>query len=86
MTKARERRKAMPRDVTVGDVARLFRQNHSFVLTTHSKPYADGLGSELALHRFLRRIGKISHIVIYAIPLHLFLTMCMIALAFSQYF
>lgn len=53
----------MPRDVTMGDVARLIRQNRRFVLTTHSKPDADGLGSELALHRFLRRIGKISHIV-----------------------
>jgi phosphoesterase RecJ-like protein len=63
MTKTRKRRKAMPRDVTVGDVARLFRRNRRFVLTTHSKPDADGLGSELALHRFLRRIGKISHIV-----------------------
>ncbi len=53
----------MPRDVTVRDVARLFRQKHRFVFTTHSKPDADGLGSELALHRFLRRIGKTSHIV-----------------------
>jgi phosphoesterase RecJ-like protein len=32
--------------------------NKKFVLTTHVNPDADGLGSELALNRFLKKLGK----------------------------
>ncbi|HEY9165281.1 MAG TPA: bifunctional oligoribonuclease/PAP phosphatase NrnA [Candidatus Kryptonia bacterium] len=37
--------------------------NKKFVLTTHVNPDADGLGSELALNRFLLKLGKESIIL-----------------------
>ncbi len=37
--------------------------NRKFVLTTHVNPDGDGLGSELALNRFLHKIGKQSAIL-----------------------
>ncbi len=37
---------------------RLVRENQKFVLTTHVNPDGDGLGSELALHRFLTKLKK----------------------------
>lgn len=37
---------------------RLVRDYHSFVLTSHVNPDGDALGSELALARSLRRLGK----------------------------
>ncbi len=37
--------------------------NKKFVLTTHVNPDADGLGSELALNRFLKKLGKESVIL-----------------------
>lgn len=40
--------------------------NKKFVLTTHVNPDGDGLGSELALNRFLGKIGKQSAILNYS--------------------
>ncbi len=42
---------------------RIVDTNKKFVLTTHVNPDGDGLGSELALNRFLRKIGKQSVIL-----------------------
>ncbi|MBI3587179.1 MAG: bifunctional oligoribonuclease/PAP phosphatase NrnA, partial [Ignavibacteriales bacterium] len=38
-------------------------RSQRFVLTTHVNPDADGLGSELALARYLQRKGKDVHIL-----------------------
>jgi phosphoesterase RecJ-like protein len=38
-------------------------ENKKFVLTTHVNPDADGLGSELALNRYLKKLGKDSIIL-----------------------
>ncbi|MBI4548547.1 MAG: bifunctional oligoribonuclease/PAP phosphatase NrnA [Ignavibacteriae bacterium] len=38
-------------------------QNQNYVLTTHVNPDGDALGSELALARFLRKLGKITTIL-----------------------
>jgi len=40
------------------DVIRLVNENHRFVLTTHTNPDPDALGSELALDEYLRSLGK----------------------------
>jgi len=49
------------------EIADIFRMlvddNTKFVLTTHVNPDADGLGSELALNRFLNKIRKTSIIL-----------------------
>jgi len=39
-------------------IHRIIKQHGSFVLTTHVNPDGDGLGSELALARLLRKLGK----------------------------
>jgi phosphoesterase RecJ-like protein len=48
--------------LTIKEIADIFRtlvdNNTKFVLTTHVNPDADGLGSELALNRFLSKIKK----------------------------
>lgn len=53
--------------LSVKEIANVFRMliddNTKFVLTTHVNPDADGLGSELALNRFLNKIGKNSEIL-----------------------
>lgn len=43
---------------TIDAVKTVILQHHRFVLTTHVNPDGDGLGSELALARFLRKLGK----------------------------
>ncbi len=44
----------------------------AFVLTTHQNPDADGIGSELALYRLLKKLGKEVHILnISPTPAHL---------------
>jgi phosphoesterase RecJ-like protein len=43
---------------TVEQIARSLEAHTTFVLTTHVNPDGDGLGSELALARFLRKQGK----------------------------
>lgn len=40
------------------DVAEKIKQHNRFVLTTHVHPDGDGLGSELALAVFLKKLGK----------------------------
>lgn len=45
-------------------VVEFVRQNDRFLLATHIRPDADGLGSQLALHDALTRIGKSSRVVI----------------------
>ncbi|HUI29991.1 MAG TPA: bifunctional oligoribonuclease/PAP phosphatase NrnA [Candidatus Acidoferrales bacterium] len=53
--------------LAVKEIANIFRMlvddNVKFVLTTHVNPDADGLGSELALHRFLKKLRKSSAIL-----------------------
>jgi Exopolyphosphatase-related proteins len=52
------------------DFNKYFRQivetNNSFVLTTHVNPDADGLGCELAVNRFLKKLSKQSVILNYS--------------------
>lgn len=45
-------------DSRLKKVAALIRDREKFVLTTHVNPDGDGLGSELALARALRQLGK----------------------------
>jgi len=40
------------------DVLTLVEENERFLITTHISPDGDGLGSELALARFLQKLGK----------------------------
>jgi len=42
--------------------ARLIRDNKTFLVTTHALPDGDGLGSAAALHLYLEKIGKKSHL------------------------
>lgn len=53
--------------LSIKEIADIFRMvvddNMKFVLTTHVNPDADGLGSELALNRFLAKIKKESVIL-----------------------
>ncbi len=44
----------------------LVNENQKFVLTTHVNPDGDGLGSELALSRFLKKLNKESTILNYS--------------------
>ena len=44
--------------ISYGDIARLFLEKQSFVLTTHVNPDGDGLGCEYALYHFLKREKK----------------------------
>lgn len=39
-------------------IRRIIESNKKFVLTTHVNPDGDGLGSELALYRVLKKLGK----------------------------
>lgn len=48
---------------TVEQIERALVSHGSFVLTTHVNPDGDGLGSELALARFLERSGKRATII-----------------------
>lgn len=43
--------------------AKLVRQHERFLLTTHAMPDGDGLGSEMAFHHYLRKMGKKSYVV-----------------------
>jgi phosphoesterase RecJ-like protein len=42
----------------IEDILSLFRQHARFFITTHIRPDGDALGSELALGRFLKKLGK----------------------------
>ena len=46
-----------------GELAAILNEQKSFVFSTHLQPDADGLGSELGLARYLRKSGKIVHII-----------------------
>ena len=48
---------------TLNQVRSLIQQSHRCVLTTHVNPDGDGLGSELALARFLQKLGKEATII-----------------------
>jgi phosphoesterase RecJ-like protein len=53
----------------LADVRQVLDRHHRFVLTTHVNPDGDGLGSELALAKFLRSRGKEVRIINHsAIP------------------
>jgi len=45
------------------DIANIINRGNSFLITTHFNPDGDAVGSELALHRFLRFLGKESRII-----------------------
>lgn len=47
----------------IGVFCKLVDENQNFILTTHVNPDADGLGSELALNRFLKKLNKQSTII-----------------------
>jgi len=53
-------------DKIIDTFRRIIDHNKKFVLTTHVNPDADGLGSELALNRFLGKLGKESIILNYS--------------------
>ena len=44
------------------ELARIFRENQSFLLLSHIRPDADAVGSEIALGASLRAMGKTVHI------------------------
>lgn len=46
------------KDVTLLEAHSLLMQSQSIVLTTHFMPDGDGLGAELALYSYLKRLGK----------------------------
>lgn len=48
----------MELNVDLAGIKRIIELNKKFVLTTHVNPDGDGLGSELALHRVLKKLGK----------------------------
>lgn len=48
----------MPGSKSIDDLASWFRDHDDFIFTTHMTPDGDGLGSEIALLRFLRKRGK----------------------------
>ncbi len=43
---------------SIQEIARILREKHSFLLTTHVNPDGDGLGCEYGLYHVLRRLGK----------------------------
>ena len=43
--------------------AKWLRQSDRFLITTHSMPDGDGLGSEMALHLYLKKMGKKSYVI-----------------------
>lgn len=53
----------MPALATIETITSLIEKNQRFILTTHVNPDGDGIGSELALSRFLRKLGKEAAIV-----------------------
>lgn len=44
-------------------IKKIILEKQKFVLTTHVNPDGDGLGSEIALARFLKKLGKEVHII-----------------------
>ena len=42
---------------------KLIEDNDSFLITTHVNPDADAIGSEIALYKVLKKLGKIIHII-----------------------
>ena len=45
-------------DTTLGEAGRLLASSQSIVITTHVMPDGDGLGAEIALYHYLKRLGK----------------------------
>lgn len=45
-------------DKTLSEAGRLLAASHSIVIATHVMPDGDGLGAEIALYHYLKRIGK----------------------------
>jgi bifunctional oligoribonuclease and PAP phosphatase NrnA len=44
-------------------IAKLIKNHRRFLITTHALPDGDGLGAEIALHLYLKKIGKESQIL-----------------------
>lgn len=45
-------------DTSLEKFARVIRQSQRFLITTHALPDGDGLGSEIALYYYLKKMGK----------------------------
>ncbi|MBI3556518.1 MAG: bifunctional oligoribonuclease/PAP phosphatase NrnA [Deltaproteobacteria bacterium] len=45
-------------DTTLGEAGRLLASSQSIMITTHVMPDGDGLGAEIALYHYLKRLGK----------------------------
>lgn len=50
-------------DTTLIEASRLLASSQTIVITTHVMPDGDGLGAEIALYHYLKRLGKIVRIV-----------------------
>jgi phosphoesterase RecJ-like protein len=46
---------------------KIIEDNHSFLLTTHVNPDADAIGSEIAMYKILKDLGKDAHIINHSI-------------------
>ncbi|MGE5430567.1 MAG: DHH family phosphoesterase [Syntrophomonadaceae bacterium] len=44
-------------------LAKIIRENRTFVITTHVNPDADAIGSEVAFYQILKKLGKTAYIV-----------------------
>jgi bifunctional oligoribonuclease and PAP phosphatase NrnA len=49
--------------LTIETIRPIIEQKLSFIITTHVNPDGDGLGSEIALAHFLRKVGKTATII-----------------------
>ena len=45
------------------EIAELINKNQEFILTSHVNPDGDSIGSEIALHKYLKKLGKNSRII-----------------------
>ncbi|HEX2960702.1 MAG TPA: bifunctional oligoribonuclease/PAP phosphatase NrnA [Ignavibacteriales bacterium] len=53
-------------------LAKIIRENHTFLITTHVNPDADAIGSEVAFYKILKQLGKTAYIVNHsAVPYNL---------------
>lgn len=44
-------------------LAKILRENQTFLITTHVNPDADAIGSEVALYQILKKLGKTAYII-----------------------
>jgi len=46
-------------------IEKIFKENNSFLITTHVNPDADAIGSEIAVYNILKDLGKTAYIINY---------------------